>query len=85
MRGSFIVLETDLEKLSFKEAIQLFRRWGFLVQHGPRTGEVTLVLEGQSHRSYCVCEAEKLPEMAVAVLAVRWHTGVMTATVRDVQ
>jgi len=79
------VVETDFENLSFKEAVQLFARWGFLVQQGPRTAEVTLVLEGQAHRSYCVCEAEKLPEMAVAVLAVRWHTGVMTATVRDVQ
>ena len=79
------MVETDFENLSFKEAVQLFERWGFLVQQGPRTAEVTLVLEGQAHRSYCVCEAEKLREMAAVILAVRWHTGAVMATVRGVQ
>jgi len=78
------VLETDFEKLSFEKAVELFKEWGFLVEQGPRDGEVTLILEGSDHRSYHVCDPEKLPEMAASVLRVRWCTGTMLAPVSDV-
>lgn len=72
-------MEPDFEKLSFEKAVQLFKEWGFLVEQGPRPEEVTLILEGPAHRSYYVCELEKLLEMAASVLRVRWCTGaVMT-------
>jgi hypothetical protein len=77
-------LEPNFETLSFEEAVQLFKGWGFLVEQGPRPGEVTLIHEGPDHRSYYVCEPEKLPEMAAAVLRVRWRTGAMLAPVSDV-
>ena len=76
-------MEPDFEKLSFEKAVQLFKAWGFLVEQGLRHGEVTLVLEGPGFRSYYVCETEKLPEMATAVLRVRWCSGAMTAPVLD--
>jgi hypothetical protein len=78
-------MEPNLETLSFEEAVRLFKEWGFLVEEGPRHGEVTLILEGPGHRSCYVCESEKLPEMVASVLRVRWQTGAMIATVRDVQ
>ena len=78
------MLETDFDKLSFERAVELFKEWGFLVEPGPRRGEVTLILEGPDHRSYYVCEPEKLPEMAAAVLHVRWCTGATLAPVSDV-
>ena len=77
-------MEPDFEKLSFEEAVQLFQGWGFLVERGPRPGEVTLILEGSTHRSCYVCESKKLPEMAISVLRVRWCTGAMMAPVLDV-
>lgn len=77
--------EIDFEKLSFEEAAQLFKEWGFLVQPGPRTEEVTLILEGPTHRSYCVCQPEQLAEMAVAILRQRLRTGAMMTPVLDVQ
>jgi hypothetical protein len=77
-------VEPDFEMLSFEKAIELFKEWGFLVEQGPRQGEVTLILEGHGHRSYYVCEPEKLPEMAASVLRVRWCTGPMLAPVSDV-
>jgi hypothetical protein len=79
------VLERDFEKLSFEEAVQLFKEWGFLVQPGPRTEEVTLILEGPTHRSYYVCEPEQLAEMAVAILRQRLSNGAMMTPVLDVQ
>ena len=78
------MLETDFEKLSFEKSVELFKEWGFLVEQGPRHGEVTLILEGPGYRSYYVCEPEKLPEMAASVLRVRWRTGAMLAPVSDV-
>ena len=68
-------MELGFETLPFEKAVQLFKRWGFLVEQGPRHGEVTLVLEGPGHRSYYVYEAEKLPEIAKCVLRMRWYTG----------
>ena len=78
------MLETDFEKLSFEKAAELFKGWGFLVEQGPRHGEVTLILEGPDHRSYYVFETEKLPEMATSVLRMRWRTGAMMAPLLDV-
>ena len=78
------MLESDFEKLSFEKAVQLFRGWGFLVQPGPRNWEVTLMLEGPTHRSYCVCEPEQLPEMATVILRQRLRTGAMRTPVLDV-
>jgi hypothetical protein len=72
-------VEPDFEMLSFEKAVELFKEWGFLVEQGPRYGEITLILEGPDHRSCFVCEPEKLPEMAASVLRVRWHTGAMIA------
>ena len=69
------MLETDFEKLSFEKAAQLFEEWGFQVQPGPRTEEVTLTLEGPTYRSYCVCEPEQLADMATAILRQRLRTG----------
>ena len=77
-------MEPDFEKVSFEKAVQLFKGWGFLVEEGPRHGEVALILEGPSHRSCYVCEIENLPGMAESVLRVRWGTGAMMAPVLDV-
>jgi hypothetical protein len=77
-------VEPDFEMLSFEKAVALFKEWGFLVEQGPRDGEVTLILDGPDHRSYHVCDPEKLPEMAACVLRVRWCTGAMLAPVSDV-
>jgi hypothetical protein len=68
-------VEPDLEMLSFDKAVELFKEWGFVVEQGPRDGEITLILEGPDHRSYHVCDPEKLPEMATSILRVRWRTG----------
>jgi hypothetical protein len=77
-------VEQEFEMLSFEKAVELFKGWGFLVEQGPRHGEVTLILEGPGHRSYYVCEPEKLPEMAASVLRVRWCTGALMTPVSDV-
>jgi len=78
-------LQPDFENLSFEKAVKLFKGWGFLVEQDPRNGEITLILEGPGQRSYYVCEAEKLPEMAASVLRMHWCTGAMIAHVLDVQ
>ena len=78
-------MEPDLAKLSFEKAVQLFEGWGFLVEQGPRDGEITLILEGPDHRSYHVCETQKLSAMAKSVLRIRWCTGAMMVPVSDVQ
>lgn len=80
-----MVLETNFEKLSFEKAVQLFKGWGFLVEQGPRHGEVTLILEGPTHRSYYVCQPEQLAEMAAIVLRQRLRTGAMMTPALDVQ
>ena len=78
------MFEPNLENLSFERAVQLFKEWGFRVESGPRTSEVTLILEGAGHRTCSVCELQQLPEMAASVLRIRWQTGAMIAIVRDV-
>ena len=65
------MLAIGFEKLSFEKAVQLFKEWGGLVQQGLRTEEVTLIVEGPNHRSYCVCQPEELAEMATTVLRQR--------------
>jgi len=78
-------LEPDFEKLPFEKAVQLFKGWGFLVEQGPGSGEITLILEGPTYRSYNVCEPEQLAEMAAFVLKQRLRTAAMTTPVLDIQ
>jgi hypothetical protein len=59
--------------LSFEEAIQLCKMWGFIVEPGPRPAEVSLILEGPDYRTYAVYEASLLPEIVNAALQVRWQ------------
>ena len=77
-------MEPYLETLSFEKAIRLFKGWGFMVEPGPGTEEVTLVLEKPAHRSYYVYKAAQLPQLAAAALGVRWRTGALVAPVLDV-
>ena len=79
------MLETDFGKLSFEKAVQLFKEWGFLVQEGPRTAEVTIILDGPTHRTWCVCQPEQLAEMAAVILRLRLYTGAMRIPVLDIQ
>lgn len=69
-------MESNFAKLSFKRAVQLFQQWGFRVEEGPGHEEVTLILEGPSHRSYYVYEIAQLPQIAAAALRVRQNSGV---------
>jgi len=78
-------LEPNFEEPSFEKAIQLFKEWGFLVEQGPGTEEVTLILEGPAHRSCHVFEAVLLPQLAAAALRVRWRNGAILGPVLDVQ
>ncbi len=80
-----ILLETDFETLSFEKAVELFEKWGFLVQQGPRTTEVTIILEGPCHRSYYVCEPEQVSKMATVILRQRLHVRAMRSPLFDVQ
>jgi hypothetical protein len=61
------------KSLSFEEAIELFRQWGFGVESGPRPGEVTLIAEGDDYRTSVVYEARLLPQVAAVALCVRWR------------
>jgi len=63
------------QSLSFEEASQLFKSWGFQIEPGPRPEEVTLILEGPDYRTVVVYDAHMLPEIAATVLSVRWQTG----------
>jgi hypothetical protein len=77
------VLETDFEELSFEEEMRLFKEWGFLLERGPRTDEVTIILEGPTHRSYYVCEPEQLAKMASAILLQRLRISAAMTLMRD--
>jgi hypothetical protein len=77
-------LEPHFETLSFEKAIRLFKGWGFLVEPGPGTEEITLVLERPAYRSYYVYTAGQLPQVAAAALRVRWRTGALIPPVLDV-
>ena len=72
------------ETSSFEKAIRLFKEWGFVVEPGPGTEEVTLVFERPAHRSYSVYKAAQLPQIAAAALRVRWRTGAVFSPVLDV-
>lgn len=63
--------------LSFEDAVRLFKSWGFQVEPGPRPEEVTLILDGPDHRTYCVQPASMLPHMAAVALRVRFLNGAM--------
>lgn len=76
-------MEPYFEALSFEKAVRLFKGWGFLVEPGPGTEEVTLVFEGLTHRSCYVFKAAQLPQLAAAALRVRWRNGVVLARVSD--
>ena len=67
----------EFGSLSFENAIGLFREWGFQVEPGPRPEEVTLILEGPSHRSYWVHDAHALVEIAAVALSLRWQGGTL--------
>ncbi len=47
--------------------------------------EVTLILDGPTHRSWYVCQPEQLAEMAAVILRVRLLTGAMMVPVLDIQ
>ena len=78
-------MRPNLEDLSVEKALQLFKEWGFLLEQGPRSGQVTLILEGPDRRSYYVYEVTHLPEMGAAIVDVRWRNGAMMSPVSDVQ
>lgn len=64
--------------LSFQDAVRLFSEWGFQVEPGPRSAEVTLIQIGADYQSYGVYDVELLPAMAAAALRVRWINGTLT-------
>ena len=55
------------------------------MEQGPGSGQVTLMLEEPGRRSYYVYEATHLPEMAAAILDVRWRNGATMSPVSDGQ
>jgi hypothetical protein len=61
------------DTLSFEEAVHLFKQWGFLVEPGPKPGDVTLIIAGADYRTYVVYEAHLLAQIANAILQVRWQ------------
>jgi len=60
-----------LESLSFEEAVGLFKMLGFVVEPGPRSTEVSLILKGHDHCTYVVWDAVLLP--AIAGVALRGY------------
>ena len=68
-------MELYFAPLSFERAVELFEEWGFRVEEGPGDEEVTLILEGPAHRTYCVYEVKRLPQIAAAALRVRQING----------
>ena len=72
-----------LKPLSFETAVRLFKSWGFVVEPGPRPGEVSLILEQADHRTYAVYEADMLPDIAAVTLRIRWQNGAMIDTITD--
>lgn len=67
----------DFGTLSFENAIDLFREWGFQIEPGPRPQEITLILEGPNYRSYWVHDADALAEIAAVALRLRWQGGTL--------
>lgn len=62
------------ESLSFEDAIQLFKMWGFTVEPGPRPAEVSLIIAGADFRTCIVYDAHRLTQIAHAALQVRWQS-----------
>ena len=60
---------------SFEDAVKLFKQWGFQVEPGLRTEQVTLIVDGSDYRTYSVYEARMLPQIASVALRVRWQNG----------
>jgi hypothetical protein len=57
--------------MSFEEAVNLFKDWGFRVEPGPEPEEVTLWIDALDHHTCCVYPAHLLPEIANVIQQVR--------------
>lgn len=68
----------NFTSISFEDAVRLFLRWGFQVEPGPRPDQVTLILQGPDHRTYCVYPAGLLTELAATALRVRYCSGALS-------
>lgn len=64
-----------MHELTYEEAVSLFKQWGFEVEPGPRTDEVTLLLKTEDGCTYSVQERAMLTQMAAVTLAVRWRSN----------
>ncbi len=62
-------------ELTYEETVSLFKQWGFEVEPGPRTDEVTLLSKTEGGCTYSVQERATLAQMAAAALAVRWRSN----------
>jgi hypothetical protein len=62
-------------RLSFEDAVRLFKEWGFQVDPGPNPEEVTLILQEDNYQTYAVHPAKMLPEMAEIALYIRCWNG----------
>lgn len=69
------------KQLSFNDAIDLFKEWGFRVEPGPLPGEISLIIEDESCRLCTVFDADYLAEIAAFVLKMRWDNGLFSRTV----
>ena len=70
------------EPMSFEEAVNLFKKWGFEVTPGPQPDEVTLVIDSPDHRNYSVYPTAMLPQIAAVALSVRLRR-VMSHQIRE--
>src|SRR5512143_3976475 len=67
-----MINETGIrKKMSFEEAVNLFKEWGFRVEPGPELEEVTLWIDALDHHTCCVYPARLLPEIATVIQQVR--------------
>ena len=74
---------TPPKALSFKEAVRLFKEWGFQVEPGPRPEEVTLIIEAPDYRAYSVHPTSELAQMATVALRVRQRNGTRFCRLRQ--
>ncbi len=71
-----LAIESTLFKsLPFEDAVKLFKAWGFLVEPGPRSDEVTVIIDAPDHRTYAVHPANLFAQVAAVTLRVRWRNG----------
>ncbi len=73
----------SFDSLSFEDAVRLFSRWGFQVEPGPRPDQVTLITREPDCRTYCVCPADQLTELAATALRVRYSNGALSTPALD--